>query len=230
MQTPISQSAAASAWSSRRAYGAPDAPVMPRKTRTAAWNTTPRDADADRGNCFAASPAKQLRSLFAALGGLEEGGELLQVILAQAGEARHRAAAVHAGRALEVRDLEGDALVLRALRGEVRRAEVVAAGPVVGVAVEAAGDREEPGARDRGRIVRKALRLRAARHLREQLAAERLLRGRALVGEHAHRDDEGSRRRSRPASAAGAARTARRGTGSRSAAAGRSSGCRSSRG
>src|SRR5579884_565129 len=56
MQTPISQSAAASAWSSRRAYGAPDAPVMPRKTRTAAWNTTPRDADADRGNCFAASP------------------------------------------------------------------------------------------------------------------------------------------------------------------------------
>ena len=57
-------------------------------------------------------------------------------------------AAVHAGRALEVRDLEGDALVLRALGGELRRTEVVPAVAQVRVAVQAAGDREELAARD----------------------------------------------------------------------------------
>ena len=62
-------------------------------------------------------------------------------------------AAVHAGRALQVRDLEGDALVLRALGGELRRAEVVPAVAQVRVAVQAARDREELGARRSRRLV-----------------------------------------------------------------------------
>src|SRR5207248_3300377 len=87
--------------------------------------------------------------LLAALRGLEEGGQRLEVLGSLARERRHRAAGVDARRALEVRDLERDALVLRALGRQVGRAEVVAADAVVRVAVEAADDGEQlrPGDR-----------------------------------------------------------------------------------
>src|SRR5438093_180716 len=89
-QSPTSQPAWASASSRRAAYGAPDAPVIPRKTRT----------------------------LLPALRCLEKGRQLAQVVLAEILERRHRRAGVDAARALEVVDLELDALVLGTLRGE----------------------------------------------------------------------------------------------------------------
>src|SRR6266699_2170109 len=141
MQMPTSQSDAASAWTRRAAYGAPEAPVMPRKMR---------------------------KALFWPFGGLEENRELAQVCLA------------------EVRDLEGDTLVLRPLRTQVRRAELGAAGAVVGVAVEAAGGSEQLGAGDRLR--RQILRLHPVRNVRQELRPKRLLRSGALVGENAHRE------------------------------------------
>src|SRR4051794_5126567 len=121
MQMPSSTSASTSAWTSRAAYGAPEAPVMPRNIRT----TPP---------------------LLRALGGLEESGDLAQVRFAEVRERRHRRALVHAARALEVVDLEGDALLLRALGAQIRRAELRAADAEVGVAVEAARRGEEQGA------------------------------------------------------------------------------------
>src|SRR6266581_4378992 len=84
MQRPTSQSDAASAWTRRAAYGAPEAPVMPRKTR---------------------------KALFWPFGGLEENRELAQVCLTEVREGRHRRALVHTAWAFEVRDLEGGALV-----------------------------------------------------------------------------------------------------------------------
>src|SRR5215217_7353785 len=120
-QTPISQPAAASASRSRPAYGAPDAPVIPRNTRTAA--------------------------LLRTLGGLEEDGELVQVVLPERGERGHRRAGIDAARALEVVDLELDALVLRALLGQVRGTQVGRAGVEVGMAVRATRLGEENRAR-----------------------------------------------------------------------------------
>ena len=58
---PISQSAAASASTSRAAYGAPEAPVIPRKTCT--------------------SPDCRWSLLVNALGGFEEDGDLVQAPL-----------------------------------------------------------------------------------------------------------------------------------------------------
>src|SRR5438128_4229667 len=81
--------------------------------------------------------------LLAALRGLEEGGERLQVLRALVREGRHRAARIDARRALQMRDLEGDALVLRALGRQVRRAEEVAPRAEVGMAVQTPDDREQ---------------------------------------------------------------------------------------
>src|SRR2546430_13729766 len=159
MQRPTSQSDAASAWTRRAAYGAPEAPVMPRKTR---------------------------KALFWPFGGLEENRELAQVCLTEVREGRHRRALVHTAWAFEVRDLEGDALVLRPFRTQVRRAELGAAGAVVGVAVEAAGGSEQLGAGDRLR--RQILRLHPVRNVRQELRPKRLLRSGALVGENTHRE------------------------------------------
>src|SRR5256886_13785278 len=159
MQRPTSQYDAASAWTRRAAYGAPEAPVMPRKTR---------------------------KALFWPFGGLEENRELAQVCLTEVREGRHRRPLVHTAWAFEVRDLEGDALVLRPFRTQVRRAELGAAGAVVGVAVEAAGGREQLRAGKRRR--RQLLRLHPVRNVRQELGAERLFRGCALVGEDAHRE------------------------------------------
>src|SRR6478736_8685841 len=90
-------------------------------------------------------------------------------------------------------DLERDALVLRAVGGQLRGAEVLPTGTEVHVAVEATRDREELRALDSGRVVLEALLLRPGRHLRLQLRAERLLRGRTLVREDAHREDDENR-------------------------------------
>src|SRR5690242_3537706 len=106
-QTPISQSAAASDSSSRAAYGAPEAPVMPRKTRIARFGS------------------------FLALGCLEEGRELPQRLRAERLERRHRGARVHAGRTLEVPDLEVDPELLGPDVREVRGTEVGRAGAEV---------------------------------------------------------------------------------------------------
>src|SRR5436189_2948689 len=87
--------------------------------------------------------------LLRALGGLEEGGDLAQVRVAEppgAPERRHRRALVHAARALEVGDLEGDPLVLRTLGTQVRRTQLRAADAEICVAVEAARAGEEQGA------------------------------------------------------------------------------------
>ena len=80
---------------------------MPRKTRTvrqrtrrrAAFTSAPLDASRNAASCFRRSSPRPAND------GI--------------GDAR-----VHARRALQVRDLEGDALVLRAFGGQVRRAEV----------------------------------------------------------------------------------------------------------
>src|SRR6185437_8055682 len=66
-QTPTSQSAWTSACSRRTAYGAPEAPVMPRKIRTGPSET-----------------------LLGALGSVEEGGDLVNLRLRELlAEARH---------------------------------------------------------------------------------------------------------------------------------------------
>src|SRR3954465_2723572 len=161
-QRPISQPAAASDSSNRAAYGAPEAPVIPRKTRTTA--------------------------LLRTLGRLEEDRELVQVLVAERREGRHRRPGIDAARALEVVDLELDALVLRSLLGEVWRAEVRGAGAEVAVARHAARLREQLRAGHGLLVALEALLLRPARDRREHLGRDRLLRGRALVGEDAHRE------------------------------------------
>src|SRR6476646_11577957 len=113
-------------------------------------------------------------TLLGTLGGLEEDGELVQVVVAEIGERRHRRARVDAARTLEVVDLELDALVLGALGGEVRRAEVRAAGAEVGVAVRTARLGEQVGAREGLLVVLEALLLCPARDRCLHLARDRL--------------------------------------------------------
>src|SRR5262249_20621832 len=113
--------------------------------------------------------------LLAALRRLQEGGQGSEVLRPLAGEGRHRTARIHARWALQVLDLEGDALVLRALCTEVGRAEVVAPDAEVGVAVETADDREELRSLDGHGVVGEALLLCPRRHVRQVLHTERLL-------------------------------------------------------
>src|SRR5437762_14101423 len=119
--------------------------------------------------------------LLRALGTLEERGELLETRGTKSPERRHRRARVDARRALQVRDLEREALVLRTLGRQVRRAREPTARAEVRVAVEAARDGEEVRARDRRRVVREALLLRPRRNQRLELGAKRFLCRRALV-------------------------------------------------
>src|SRR5436190_15244955 len=97
------------------------------------------------------------RVLLAALRRLQEGRQGAEVLRPLAGEGGHRAARVDARRALEVRDLEGNPLVLRAFIGQIGRTEVVAADTFVGVAVQAADHREELRPGHRLRVVRELL-------------------------------------------------------------------------
>ena len=94
-----------------------------------------------------------------ALGGVEERRDLLQVLLAEPRvRLHHRVAELRrvADVGLEVRRPAAG----RADLGEVRRAEVGAAGAEVGVALQAPGHREELGPFDRLLVVREALPLR----------------------------------------------------------------------
>src|ERR1700681_5004957 len=77
------------------------------------------------------------------LGCFEERRELLQRRRAERLERRHGRAGVHAGRALEVTDLEVDPEVLRAAVRQIRCAEVGRAGAEIGVTAGAAGGREQ---------------------------------------------------------------------------------------
>src|SRR5215210_8869115 len=99
--TPTSQPAAPSASRRRAAYGAPDAPVIPRKT------------------CTSRLPGSAL-----ALGGLEEVGQLLEILVAEAREHRHHVVAELA----RVRDVAlqvgGVLALLRADVGQVRSARI----------------------------------------------------------------------------------------------------------
>src|SRR5262245_62148811 len=114
--------------------------------------------------------------LLAALGCLEEGGQGSEVLRPLAGEGRHRAARIDARGALQVRDLEGDPLVLRSLVAEIGRTEIVTPDAKVGMAVETADDREELRPLHGHGIVGESLLLRPRRHMREVLHPERLLR------------------------------------------------------
>src|ERR687887_320697 len=121
MQIPSSASASTRACTSRAAYGAPEAPVMPRKMRTSA------------------APLRRL----------EEDRDPSKIALAEGRERRHGRAFDHAARTLEVGDLEGDAPAFPSLRREIRCAELHAAGVKIGVAVETPRSREERRARNR---------------------------------------------------------------------------------
>src|SRR5262249_17986860 len=112
--------------------------------------------------------------LLAALRRLQEGGQGSEVLRPLTGKRRHRAARIHARGALQVLDLEGDPLVLRALCTEVGRTEVVTAHAEVGVTVETTDDRKELRALDGHRVVRETLLLRPRRHVRQVLHSERL--------------------------------------------------------
>src|SRR5262245_37299485 len=100
-QMPSSTSACASTSTSRAAYGAPEAPVMPRKTRIAL--------------------------LVRALGLAQEDSELVQLRLPERCELRHHVVA-GLGRVRDVGREEIRPLPALADRREVRRTEVRAAG------------------------------------------------------------------------------------------------------
>src|SRR3954453_2131166 len=122
--TPTSAPAPCSASRSRAAYGAPDAPVIPRNTLTQATTADPR---------------KRGRRLLLALGLGQEVADLGELRVGQAlTEDGHDRVAVLAG----IRDVVGEelgALAALADRGQIRCAVVHGAVAVVAVTGEAAG-------------------------------------------------------------------------------------------
>src|SRR5207244_1813509 len=122
-------SAAASTSSNRAAYGAPDAPVMPRNT----LNGVP----CRRRRRGAAPP----RPLLRALRRDEELAELSKLVVAERGELRHHVVALLA-RIGDVRGVERRGPALRPLGAQVWRAEVRRADAEVGVTRGTAGGRE----------------------------------------------------------------------------------------
>src|SRR6478672_1504960 len=133
-QIPNSTSACASTSTSRAEYGAPEAPVMPRKTRTS-------------------------RRLLGALGFAQEDAELMQLHVSERRELRHH---VVAGlrRVGDVRREKLRSLAALADRREVGRAEVRATGAEIRVAGGAAGAGEDRRACDRVLVVSETLALR----------------------------------------------------------------------
>src|SRR5213075_2402844 len=125
-QMPNSTSACASTSTSRAAYGAPEAPVMPRKTRMA--------------------------RLLRAFGFAQEDAELMQLRLSERGELRHHVVA-GLGRVGDVGREEVGPLPALADRRQVRRAEVRAAGAEIRVARGATRAREHGRAGDRLLVV-----------------------------------------------------------------------------
>src|SRR4029077_6304393 len=142
MLTPTSQSASVSASRRRAAYGAPDAPVTPRKTRTCGSVSVP------------------LRSLLPAARGVQERGDRLDLRRGELiAESRHHGVAELA----RVGDVIGEPLnaaAARALVTEIGRAEVRRAGAQVRVTLLAACLGEQLCARQRPRVVLEALFLR----------------------------------------------------------------------
>src|SRR6476646_12290263 len=116
-----------------------------------------------------------------ALAGVEERGDLREVLVAEVAVRDHHVVPV-LGRVRDVRLEEVDAAARRADLREVGRAELAGALAQVRVAVQAAGLREQRRAGDRGRVVRKSLLLRPLLRLAggDQLGAESLLRRGAL--------------------------------------------------
>src|SRR3954452_21532094 len=162
-QTPSSTSARASTSTSRAAYGAPEAPVMPTKMRKA--------------------------PLLRALRRIQKLPELVELLIAESRELRHHVVA-GLGR---VRDVVGESLHAEAALAdgrEVRRAEVRAAGPEIRVTCGAAGAGEDDRAGDSVLVVLEGLALRPRGHCLDDLARKRLVRGRALVREHTHRQHD----------------------------------------
>src|SRR6476469_5807053 len=162
-QMPSSTSAEVSARTRRAVYGAPEAPVMPRKTRTA--------------------------GLFRAFGFAQEHAELMQLQLSERGELRHHVVA-ELRRVCNVFGEEVRPLTALSDRRQVWCAEVGAAGAEVGVAGGTAGSRKDVGPGDGVRIVGEALTLRPRGHGLHDLAGEGLLRGRPLVRHDTHRDHD----------------------------------------
>jgi hypothetical protein len=202
-QTPISHPEAASASSSRAAYRAPEAPDIPRKTRTTRY-FPPLEGFEEDGELW------RLSSPRAANGGIGDPG------LTQLGHLRWRSGT-------------GCPCPSRP-RGEIGRAEVRRARAEVGVAVVAArlGEELRPG--ERLRCSAKPCFCAQLGIAAFDLASDRLLRGRALVGEHAHRDDDEDRGddRDRPREQRRSRRTST--NGSASSRISRSSGSRPCRG
>src|ERR671937_875520 len=151
--TPTSTSAALNVSSRRAAYGAPDAPVMPKKTRIA---------------------------LLRALGGVEEHGDRVDRRFPERCELGHHGVP-KLGRIRDVRLETLHALALRSLGAEVRRSEVAAARAEIRMARGTAGGREEVRALDRLLVRREPLALRPRRHRRLHFARQRLFRHRTLV-------------------------------------------------
>src|SRR4051794_29201749 len=120
-ETPTSQSASISARRRRAVYGAPEAPVIPRKMRTEASagglrapepcneRQDQQHDEPERHERDDLDPRRPLfRSCALALGRLEEGRQLLEILIAEARERRHWRARIHARRALQVLHLEVD--------------------------------------------------------------------------------------------------------------------------
>src|SRR5207237_832997 len=172
-QMPSSTSARTRTSTRRAAYGAPEAPVMPRKTRTA--------------------------RLLRALGGTEELAELAQLRLAERRELRHHVVA-ELRRVRDVGREELRALSGLADRAQVGRTEVRAPGAEVRVTRRAAGARKGLRPGDRLSVVRETLPLRPGRDRLDDLARERLLRYRAFVRQDSHRQhhEHGRDHRDRP--------------------------------
>src|SRR3954467_3801567 len=140
---------------------------MPRKTRTA--------------------------RLFRAFGRVQERAELVELLVAERPELRHHVVA-ELRRVLDVGREALDAAPALADRREIRCAEVRAAGTEIGVAGSAARTGEDGRAGDCLLVVLEALLRCPTRYGLHHLARERLLRGRALVGQDAHGEDDEDRR------------------------------------
>src|SRR5919109_3707299 len=163
-QIPSSTSASASTSTSRAAYGAPEAPVIPRKTRT-------------RG------------PLSRTLGCKQEVRQLPELLVAERAELRHHGIA-ELRRVADVRHQVLPGAAFGSHVAEIGRAQVGGTRAQIRVARRAAGLGEDSRAGESRLVVLEALALGPLRHRRDDLAGERLPRRRALVGQHAHRQHD----------------------------------------
>src|SRR2546423_14540513 len=159
-QTRSATSAYGRTSTSRAAYGAPEAPVMPRKTRTG--------------------------RLFRALRLAQEDTQLVQLRLPERRELRHHVVA-RLGRVGDVVREEVGPLPALADRREVGGAEVRAARAEIGVTGGAPGGRENRRAGDRLLVVCEPLSLRRRGHGLNELTRQRPLHRLGLQTHHSSR-------------------------------------------